>query len=119
MQIEFDFTLPRGYVDAAGQVHREGRMRLAMALDEVEPLQDPRVRANEAYLPVLLLARVVTRLGNLPAVTPRVIEGLFASDLSYLEALYEQINTAEHLRVGVSCPHCSNQFQVEVAPLGS
>lgn len=118
MQTEFEFTLPRGYVDASGEVHREGRIRLATSLDEIEPQQDPRVRSNEAYLPVLLLARVVTRLGNLPAVTPRVIEGLFAADLAYLEDLYERINSVESVRVGVACPECSAQFQVEVAPLG-
>ena len=117
-QMEFDFVLPRGYVDATGQVHREGRMRLATTLDEVEPAQDPRVRANESYLPVLLLARVVTRLGNLPSVTPRVIEGLFASDLAYLEDLYQRINSSESVVVGAVCPHCQQQFQLEVAPLG-
>lgn len=118
MQTEFDFTLPRGYIDATGQVHRDGRMRLATSLDEIEPQQDPRVRANEAYLPVLLLARVVTRLGSLPAVTSRVIEGLFATDLAYLEDLYERVNSVDSVRLGVACPQCSAQFQVEVAPLG-
>ena len=118
MQTEFVFVLPRGNVDAQGGVHQEGRMRLAMALDEVELAQDPRVRANDAYLAILLLARVVTRLGDLPAVTPRVIEGLFASDLAYLQDLYQRLNSVERVVVGAVCPYCEKPFQVEVAPLG-
>lgn len=118
MQTEFEFVLPRGYVDAHGAVHREGRMRLAMALDEVELTQDPRVRANESYLAILLLARVVTRLGDMPSVTPRVIEGLFASDVAYLQDLYQRLNSIDHVIVGAICPYCEKPFQVEVAPLG-
>jgi hypothetical protein len=117
VQTEFEFMLPRGYVDAYGHVHQHGRMRLAMALDEIEPMQDPRVRSNEAYLAVLLLARVVTRLGDLPAVTPRIIEGLFATDLAYLEDLYKRLNSSDSVVVGAVCPHCNMQFQLEVAPL--
>lgn len=116
-QTEYEFVLPRGYVDAQGHVHREGLMRLAVSLDEIEPAQDPRVRVNEAYLAILLLARVVTRLGNLPAVTPRVIEGLFAADLAYLEDLYQRINSVDSVTVGAVCPHCNGQFHLEVAPL--
>jgi hypothetical protein len=116
-QMEFEFTLPKGYVDANGQVHQYGRMRLATALDEIEPMQDPRVRHNEAYLAVLLLARVVTRLGDLPAVTPRVIEGLFAADLAFLQDLYQRLNSTDSIVVGAVCPHCNGQFQLEVAPL--
>jgi hypothetical protein len=116
--MEFEFTLPRGYVDATGQVHRQGAMRLATALDEIEPMRDPRVRGNDSYLAVLLLARVVTRLGFLPTVTPRVIEGLFASDLAYLQDLYQRINATEGLYVGAVCPHCNGEFHLQVAPLG-
>lgn len=116
--MEFHFVLPRGYVDSAGQLHREGIMRLATALDEIEPMQDPRVVANESYLPILLLSRVVTRLGQLPAVTPRIIEGLFASDLAYLQDLYQRINATEQVVVGAVCPHCNTAFQLQVAPLG-
>ncbi len=114
---EFEFTLPRGYVSESGQIHREGRMRLATALDEIESFQDPRVQANEAYLPVLLLSRVVERLGELPAVTPQVVEGLFVSDIAYLEDLYQRVNSPEDVALGVVCPHCSTQFQLQVAPL--
>lgn len=117
LQMEFEFILPRGYVDGVGRVHQNGRMRLATALDEIEPMQDPRVRANESYLPVLLLSRVVTQLGELTAVTPQVIEGLFASDLAYLQDLYLRLNSAEPVLLGAICPHCSTQFQLQVAPL--
>ncbi|MFQ5401126.1 MAG: phage tail assembly protein [Anaerolineae bacterium] len=118
MQTEFEFTLPRGYVDASGHTHKNGRMRLATALDEVEAVQDPRVQANESYLPILLLARVVAQLGTLTAVTPQVIAGLFASDLAYLQDLYMRLNGTERVVVGAVCPHCSTQFQLQVAPLG-
>src|SRR5690606_39836220 len=92
LQTEFEFVLPKGYVDAHGTVHREGRMRLATAMDEIAPLRDPRVRANEAYLVVILLSQVITRLGTLPKVTPEMIEGFFAADLAYLQDFYRQIN---------------------------
>ncbi len=116
---EFSFTLPRGYVDVAGQVQRVGRMRLALALDEIEAIQDPRVQANQAYLPVLLLSRVIVQLGDLPAVTPQIIGGLFAIDLAYLEDLYQRINSPELVLVGAVCPYCSSQFQLQVSPLGT
>ncbi len=92
---EIDFELPKGYVDEAGTLHRRGTMRLATAADEILPLRDPRVQQNEAYLAVIVLARVVTRLGSLPEVSTNVVEGLFASDLAYLERLYEEINAAD------------------------
>lgn len=116
--MEYEFQLPKGYVAPDGQVHRQGAMRLAMAIDEIEPLRDPRVQANEAYLIILLLARVVTRLGNLPAVTPEVIEGLFAADLAFLQDLYQRLNAPESVIVGAVCPNCSTHFQLQVAPLG-
>ena len=114
-QIEFPFTLPRGYVDSSGQVQRAGRMRLAYALDEIESVQDPRVLANEAYLPILLLSRVIVQLGTLPYVTPQVIAGLFAIDIAYLD---QRIISPEEVVVGTVCPQCSTQFQLQVAPLG-
>jgi hypothetical protein len=117
LEVEFLFTLPRGYTDATGQVHREGHMRLATALDEIEAVHDPRVLANEAYLPVVLLSRVITRLGSLPSITPSVIEQFFAADLAYLEDLYLRLNLHEHVSVGAVCPHCGTSFQFQVAPL--
>ena len=91
-QTEFDFTLPKGYLDGEGNLHRQGVMRLAKAMDEIVPLKDPRVKTNPAYATVLILARVVVRLGALEALTPRVIENLYAADLNYLYDLYRQIN---------------------------
>jgi len=119
MQTDFHFTLPRGYVDEAGAVHRHGRIRLATARDEIESLNDPRVRANEAYLTVVLLSRVVVQLGSFSPVPAGLIEGLFASDLAYLEDLYERLNAPEHVVLGAVCPNCSTQFQVQTAPLGA
>jgi hypothetical protein len=118
LQTDIEFTLPRGYVDASGRTHSTGRIRLATALDEIQSVGDPRVQANEAYLPVVLLSRVVTALGDLSAVTPQVIEGLFAADLAYLEDLYQRLNSAEQVIIGAVCPNCSTQFQLQVAPLG-
>ena len=114
---EYPFTLPRGYVDATGQVHREGSMRLATALDEIEAVQNPRVLANEAYLPVALLSRVITRLGSLASVTPAVLEQLYAADLAYLEDLYLRLNTYERVMIGAVCPHCGTSFHLQAAPL--
>lgn len=118
IQTEYEFTLPRGYFDSNGQLHRQGRMRLATALDEIEPAQDPRVLANESYLPVLLLSRVITQLGTLPKVTPAVIEKMFASDLAFLQDLYLRLNSPENLILRTVCPNCQHHFRVQVAPLG-
>ncbi len=115
--MEYEFDLPKGYIDSTGNVHRHGAMRLAMAIDEIEPLRDPRVQDNEAYLLILLLARVITRLGELPAITPEVIEGIYASDLAYLQDIYQRLNAPESVVVGAVCPNCSTQFQLQVAPL--
>jgi hypothetical protein len=115
----FRFTLPHGYVDAEGRTHREGIIRLATALDEIESVAHPRVEANEAYLPVILMSRVVTQLGDLTEVTPQVIEGLFAADLAYLEDVYLRLNSHESVIVGAMCPHCDTRFQLRVAPLFS
>jgi hypothetical protein len=92
---EVEFELPKGYVDEAGTLHRRGVMRLATAADEILPLRDPRVQQNEAYLAVIVLARVIVRLGQLPEVHTGVIEGLFASDLAYLQRLYEELNSLD------------------------
>lgn len=118
MQTEFPFELPRGYVDRDGNVHRQGMMRLATAMDEIAPLRDMRVRANEAYLAVLLLSRVVTRLGELDPVTPQVIESLFAADMAYLQDFYRRINEVGANVVEVTCPQCGTAFAQEVVPLG-
>jgi hypothetical protein len=115
LRTEYPFVLPRGYVDDAGVVHREGVMRLATARDEILPQRDPRVRDNEAYLTVLLLARVVTRLGTVPGITTGTIEGLFASDLAFLQDLYRRINAEGHSQASVTCPSCRHEFTVDLA----
>ncbi len=91
-QTEFEFTLPRGYVDRDGKLHRKGKMRLATALDEIMPLVDPRVRENQAYLVIILLGRVITKLGTIEKVDYAIIERLFTTDLAYLQDFYRQIN---------------------------
>ena len=116
--MDIDFSLPRGFIDEAGVAHRHGRMRLALAIDEVAAINDPRVEANEAYLPILLLSRVITQLGTLTAVTPQIIERMFASDLAYLQEMYLHVNSSEYLAVGAVCPACHTQFQLQVSPLG-
>src|SRR6266508_6890102 len=114
---EVDFVLPTGYRDAAGTVHREGRMRLATARDELTPLVDSRGARNRAYLVVLLLSRVVTRLGALAEVTPEVVEGLYATDFAYLQSLYRRLNM-DPLARPAACPHCGKPIAQEVAGLG-
>jgi hypothetical protein len=116
-QTEHEFTLPFGYVDDSGNLHRDGIMRLATAADEILPLRDPRVQANQAYLVVILLSRVVTRLGSVAQVTPKLIEGLYAADLAYLQALYNRINRDDHAGL-VTCPQCSHSFQTELSAEG-
>lgn len=112
---EFAFVLPRGYVDGNGIVHREGTMRLATARDELIPLRDDRVRENPAYLTVVLLARVITRIGTVADVHAGVVEDLFAADLAFLQDLYRRVNTEGHTRAAVTCPDCSHRFAVDVA----
>jgi hypothetical protein len=92
LQTEYEFTLPRGYVDSNGTLHKKGRMRLATAMDEIAPLRDPRVRANQAYLVIILLSRVITQLGTVEIIDTGVVENLFSADLSFLQDLYRRIN---------------------------
>jgi hypothetical protein len=118
MQTEFPFVLPRGYLDAEGNLHREGVMRLATAHDEIAPMKDPRVQTNPGYLVIILLARVITRMGELTVVNPKVIESLFSADLAYLQDFYRQINENGHSRLPVTCPHCDGKFDVEMNSAG-
>ncbi len=115
LRTEYPFVLPRGYVDDAGVLHRDGVMRLATARDEILPQRDPRVRENEAYLTVLLLSRVVTRIGSVSPVTTGTIEGLFASDLAFLQDLYRRVNAEGSSRAEVACPSCGHAFAVDLA----
>jgi hypothetical protein len=115
---EFPFVLPHGYVGQDGARHREGMMRLSTAYDEIAPLKDPRVQANPGYLVVILLARVITRLGTLERISTSVVEGLLAGDLMHLQDLYRRLNENGHSRLLVTCPHCQADFEVETAALG-
>lgn len=115
LRTEFSFVLPRGYVDGSKTVHRDGTMRLATARDELVPLRDDRVRENAAYLTVVLLARVVTRIGSIDDVHVGVVENLFASDLAFLQDMYRRINQEGHTRASVRCPECEHDFAVDLA----
>jgi hypothetical protein len=110
---EFEFTLPKGYVDKDGNTHKKGVMRLATAKDEILPLQDYRVQSNRAYLVIILLSRVMTKLGDLQSINPSV------TDLAYLQDFYRRINEEGTAAVKVSCPACSHDFEVDMgADLG-
>ena len=115
LRTEFPFVLPRGYVDGNGTLHREGVMRLATARDELVPLRDDRVRENSAYLTVVLLARVITRIGSITDVHAGIVENLFAADLAFLQDLYRRVNTEGHTRASVTCPACAHRFAVDVS----
>jgi hypothetical protein len=118
LQTEYEFALPKGYVDEEGNLHKQGIMRLATAADEILPMKDPRVQGNPAYLTVILFSRVVTKLGSLTDVNPRIIESLFVTDLSYLQEFYRQINENGNAKVKVSCPKCEHQFETELVSPG-
>jgi len=116
-QTEVEFKLPLGYVDADGNIHREGTMRLATAGDEILPLRDPRVQQNPAYLVVILLSRVVTRLEGVSEVTPKTIESLYATDLAHLQSIYNELNRLNG-HANVTCPNCEHVFKQETNCLG-
>ncbi len=115
LRTEFEFEQPRGYVDSSGTVHRHGVMRLATARDELVPLHDDRVRENPAYLTVVLLARVITRLGSITDIHAGLVENLFASDLAFLQDVYRRVNQEGHTRASVTCPSCRHGFAVDIA----
>lgn len=118
-QTEIEFSLPRGYMDDTGTLHQEGVMRLATAADEILPLKDPRVQSNPAYLTIILFSRVITKLGGLPDVNTRIIENLYASDLAYLQTLYQKVNVNGNGKPKtVACPHCHEEFEAEDDSLG-
>ncbi|HRV96187.1 MAG TPA: phage tail assembly protein [Anaerolineae bacterium] len=118
LQTEFEFSLPRGYVDPDGNLHRHGVMRLATAMDEIAPLRDARVQDNQAYIVVILLSRVIVKLGNLTQITPNMVENFFTADLNYLQTLYRQINEDGVSRLTIACPECGSQVELDLASLG-
>ena len=118
LQTDYEFELPQGYVDKEGNLHKKGVMRLASAADEILPLKDPRVAQNPAYLTVILLSRVVTKLGSLDNIDTNVIEKLFSADFNYLQGLYQEINSPANEPVQVRCPYCNELHSLppEIAP---
>jgi hypothetical protein len=118
LQTEFEFTLPRGYVDAEGNLHKQGRMRMSTAMDEIAPLRDLRVKSNQAYLAVILLSRVITKLGNLSEVNTGVIEKLFSADFAYLQDFYRRINEDGTSKISTTCPECNHKFEVDLGNPG-
>ena len=118
LQTEFEFSLPRGYIDGEGNLHKQGRMRMATAMDEIAPLRDLRVKGNQAYLAVILLARVITKLGSLPEVNTGVIEKLFSADFAYLQDFYRRINENGTAKISTACPECNHEFEVDLGNPG-
>ncbi len=118
LQTEFEFRLPKGYVDREGNLHRDGTMRLATAADEIAPLRDPRVKQNPAYLVIILLARVITRMGTAGPMTPATVEDLFSADLAYLQAFYRRINTEGAPIARATCPNCGTEVEVNISEVG-
>jgi hypothetical protein len=118
LQTEFEFALPRGYVDSEGNLHKDGVMRLATAADEIYPLKDMRVKSNQAYLVIVLFSRVITRLGSLTDITPTVIERLFSADLAYLQDFYRHINENGSSYYLATCPECSHSFEMDIGHPG-
>jgi len=114
METVYDFTLPRGYVDGSGEVHRQGKMRLATAVDEISATRDPRVLSNPSYLTIVILGKVVTQLEGVPMVTPNIIERLFTADLAFLQDMYQRINDVEPPVMTCVCPECGASFEVPV-----
>jgi len=117
-QTESEFVLPVGYVDEAGTLHRTGTMRMATAADEILPLRDTRVQQNEAYLIVIILSRVITNLGSVPHINPKVIEGLYAADLAFLQEFYNRLNRHGSAALQATCPECEHQFSLAVSEPG-
>jgi hypothetical protein len=115
---EYEFELPKGYVDGEGTLHNKGVMRLATAADEILPMKDPRVQSLPAYLIIILLSRVVVKLGSVAQINPGVIEGLFSEDLAFLQAMYNQINGLSARKLAVQCPNCNHPFEVEMPVMG-
>ena len=119
LQTVYPFRLPKGYLDREGNLHREGRMRLATAGDELSAMRDPIVKADESMMNVVLLSKVVISLGTLPEITPEIITGLFVSDMEFLQNMYENINKAENPKIQVTCPQCKHQFTDTLNFLGA
>jgi len=113
LMTEHEFTLPLGYADSEGNLHKKGVMRLATAADEILPMKDPRVQQNPAYLSIIILSRVVIKLGDMPSITPKTIEGLYTADLNFLQDMYNRINQNGRNAIQTACPKCDHSFEIE------
>ncbi len=111
---EYEFTLPKGYVDKNGKLHKKGVMRLATAKDEIAPLQDYKVKNNEAYMIIILLSRVISKIGEVEHIDTGVIEKLFSSDLDFLQKFYQKINSSDSTEVAIKCPHCESEITLPI-----
>jgi hypothetical protein len=118
MTTEFNFTLPKGLIDADGGVHRQGVMRLATAKDEIAVQKDRRAQESEGYGSLIMFSRVIVQLGHLSTVTPELLENLFTNDLGYLREFYNRINQQETAEIPVRCPACNTAFKAELALAG-
>ena len=118
LMTEHEFTLPLGYADSEGNLHKKGVMRLATAADEILPMKDPRVQQNPAYLSIILLSRVVIKLGDMPSINPKTIEGLYTADLNFLQDMYNRINQNGRNAIQAACPKCDHSFEIEAEFLG-
>ncbi|MCR5425227.1 MAG: phage tail assembly protein [Lachnospiraceae bacterium] len=112
METIYEFTLPRGYVDRNGEIHRQGKMRLATAGDEISATRDPRVLSNPSYLTIVILSKVITELEGVPTVSANMIEGMFTADLAFLQDMYQRINDIEAPVMTCTCPDCGKSFEV-------
>lgn len=118
LQTEYEFTLPKGYIDESGTLHKKGIMRLATAADEILPMKDPRVQANPSYLSTIVLSRVIVKLGDLQDVNPGIIEKIFVGDIAFLQELYQRINGNGTVTLKAKCPQCGEQFEKEISSPG-
>ncbi len=68
-------------------------------------------------LTVILLSRVITKLGTLEEddISANTIETLFATDLAFLQDLYRRVNTEGTTKAEVTCPACDTHFTVDLA----
>jgi len=115
---EFEFNLPRGFIDTRNHVHHKGVMRLATAKDEIFVQKERNVQDNPAYGFLVMLSRVITRLGSLTSVSPKLIEGLVIQDIAYLREFYTRVNQQGDVHIPAQCPHCNAQFTVELILTG-
>ena len=112
METIYEFTLPKGYVDKEGNVHRRGHMRLATAGDEISATRDPRVLSNPSYLTIVVLSKVITDIEGLDTITATHIEKLFTADMAFLQDMYQRINDIDEPRMKCTCPDCGKNFEV-------